>query len=143
MTSPNYIDYFYGLANEEKAKLLKTQKSLYKGISNALIDKIYRRLYEYSILRPSSVKLQCNLELKSIKKIPDPKRGYELNFKQVEQGRDLSLTSDAVVFGTGYEYYEPEFSICRQVFMMWIDFIPLMAVVMKFLFKMLKSIVMG
>jgi lysine N6-hydroxylase len=44
MTSPDYIDYFYGLPANEKKKLLRQQDPLYKGINAGLIGEIYDTL---------------------------------------------------------------------------------------------------
>lgn len=109
MTSPAYADYFYNLEGDQKAKLLGGQKALYKGINYELIEKIYRRLYEDKIKRRHSTRLMSNCELLSMHGSVDNTNIYDLHFRQQEQGRDFSLKSEAVIFGTGYEYCEPAF----------------------------------
>ncbi len=49
MTSPEYVDYFHGLPQDQRDGLIKSQKNLYKGINSELIDAIYDLLYTKSL----------------------------------------------------------------------------------------------
>ena len=49
MTSPEYVDYFHGLPQDQRDGLIKTQKNLYKGINSELIDAIYHLFYTKSL----------------------------------------------------------------------------------------------
>ncbi|MBX2920176.1 MAG: lysine N(6)-hydroxylase/L-ornithine N(5)-oxygenase family protein [Ferruginibacter sp.] len=46
MTSPDYIDHFFGLSEKQKTLTLRKQDMLYKGINFSLINAIYDRLYD-------------------------------------------------------------------------------------------------
>lgn len=49
MTSPEYVDYFHGLPQHQRDRLITSQKNLYKGINSELIDAIYDLLYTKSL----------------------------------------------------------------------------------------------
>lgn len=108
MTSPDYIDYFYYLVANTRDTLLAHQKPLFKGINHSLLVQIYRRLYAMSLDAPAKVRLITNSELVS-GKYQAEQQYYNLRFHHLEQNQHFSLQSDALIFGTGYHYIEPEF----------------------------------
>lgn len=49
MTSPEYIDHFHALPPERRDRMLREQRSLYKGINSELINEIHELLYRRSV----------------------------------------------------------------------------------------------
>ena len=108
MTSPEYVDYFHGLPQEQRDSLIKTQKNLYKGINSELIDAIYDLLYAKSLSGIVDTRLLTHSALTGASW--DPAAGsHTLHLRHEEQGADYSLDTEAVVLATGYGYVEPEF----------------------------------
>ncbi|MDR6504899.1 lysine N(6)-hydroxylase/L-ornithine N(5)-oxygenase family protein [Arthrobacter oryzae] len=108
MTSPEYVDYFHGLPQEQRDGLIKSQKNLYKGINSELIDAIYDLLYTKSLSGIVDTRLLTHSALTDASW--DPAAGsHTLQLRHEEQGADYSLDTEAVVLATGYGYREPEF----------------------------------
>ena len=108
MTSPEYVDYFHGLPQEQRDGLIKSQKNLYKGINSELIDAIYDLLYTKSLSGIVDTRLLTHSALTGASW--DPASGsHTLQLRHEEQGADYSLDTGAVVLATGYGYVEPEF----------------------------------
>lgn len=108
MTSPEYVDYFHALPQEQRDGLVKSQKNLYKGINSELIDAIYDLLYAKSLSGIVDTRLLTHSALTGASW--DPATGsHTLQLRHEEQGADYSLDTDAVVLATGYGYREPEF----------------------------------
>ncbi|KQQ92095.1 alcaligin biosynthesis protein [Arthrobacter sp. Leaf141] len=108
MTSPEYVDYFHALPQEQRDHLNKAQKNLYKGINSDLIDAIYDLLYTRSISGLVDTQLLTHSTLTAAEW--DPAAGtHTLHLEHGEQGSSYTLDSEAVVLATGYGYHEPEF----------------------------------
>ncbi|WP_144672220.1 lysine N(6)-hydroxylase/L-ornithine N(5)-oxygenase family protein [Arthrobacter sp. U41] len=108
MTSPEYVDYFHALPQEQRDRLVKSQKNLYKGINSELIDAIYDLLYAKSLQGIVDTRLLTHSALTGASW--DPATGsHTLQLRHEEQGAGYSLDTDAVVLATGYGYREPEF----------------------------------
>jgi lysine N6-hydroxylase len=108
MTSPEYVDYFHGLPQEQRDGLIKSQKNLYKGINSELIDAIYDLLYTKSLCGIVDTRLLTHSSLTGA--VWDPATGsHTLTLRHEEQGADYALDSEALVLATGYTYREPGF----------------------------------
>ena len=108
MTSPEYVDYFHGLPEDQRDGLIKSQKNLYKGINSELIDAIYDLLYAKSLSGIVDTRLLTHSAVTGA--AWDPASGsHTLQLRHEEQGADYSLDTEAVVLATGYGYREPEF----------------------------------
>jgi lysine N6-hydroxylase len=108
MTSPEYVDYFHGLPEEQRDGLVKSQKNLYKGINSELIDAIYDLLYTKSLSGMVDTRLLTHSALTGASW--DASAGtHTLRLRHGEQGADYSLDTEAVVLATGYMYREPAF----------------------------------
>ncbi|MDR7158034.1 lysine N(6)-hydroxylase/L-ornithine N(5)-oxygenase family protein [Arthrobacter sp. BE255] len=108
MTSPEYVDYFHGLPQDQRDGLIKSQKNLYKGINSELIDAIYDLLYTKSLSGMVDTQLLTHSSLTGA--AWDPAAGsHTLQLRHEEQGKDYALDSEAVVLATGYTYREPGF----------------------------------
>jgi lysine N6-hydroxylase len=107
MTSPDYIDYFYGLPTTEKKKLLRQQDPLYKGINAALIGEIYDSLYSQSLEQGKMPhRLATNCELVKIRVRSDE---LQLDFQETVQQKEFSHRTQALILATGYRYTVPDF----------------------------------
>ncbi|TFD45604.1 alcaligin biosynthesis protein [Cryobacterium frigoriphilum] len=106
MTSPEYTAYFHELPANRRDELIDSQKSLYKGINEDLINDIYDLLYTRSLTGRVPTVLLTNSALQSAEWSGTE---YRLGFRQQEQGRDFSLASEGLVLATGYAAAEPEF----------------------------------
>ncbi|WP_419812129.1 lysine N(6)-hydroxylase/L-ornithine N(5)-oxygenase family protein [Bacterioplanoides sp.] len=107
MTSPEYVDYFYGLPAEKRDQLVSHQKHLYKGINASLINDIYDLLYVKRLAADFNTNLLTNSTLLSAEDTQD--NSIRLFFRQDEQQQDYALETDALVLSTGYMYQLPDF----------------------------------
>jgi lysine N6-hydroxylase len=108
MTSPEYVDYFHGLPQDQRDGLIRSQKNLYKGINSGLIDAIYDLLYTKSLSGLVDTQLLTHSTLSGA--AWNPAGGsHTLQLRHEEQGADYSLDTEAVVLATGYTYREPGF----------------------------------
>ncbi|MDX3226200.1 lysine N(6)-hydroxylase/L-ornithine N(5)-oxygenase family protein [Streptomyces sp. ME19-01-6] len=108
MTSPEYVDYFYGLPAHTRERLNTAQKNLYKGINSDLIDAIFDLLYIKNRRGPCPTRLMTNTALREASY--DAAGGsYTLGLRQEEQGQDFTLTTQGLILATGYRYQVPEF----------------------------------
>ena len=99
MTSPDYINYFYGLSPHQKQHTLAGQQFLYKGINSELIAAIYRQLYD-DMEEKNRFLLRPNCELKSINQ---SEGGYNLQFFHLEKEQLFEIQSEVVILATGYK----------------------------------------
>ncbi|MEX0729404.1 MAG: lysine N(6)-hydroxylase/L-ornithine N(5)-oxygenase family protein [Aquisalimonadaceae bacterium] len=108
MTSPEYVDYFYGLPAHKRDRLIRRQKNLYKGIDDDLICAIRDLLYEKRLLHPLRTRLLTNSELKTV--AFDARQGrFDLNLYQSEQEQPYTISTEGLVLATGYTYQIPPF----------------------------------
>lgn len=106
LTSPEYTSYFQSLPRETRATLLKSQQSLYKGISSDTVDVIHEALYTRSLTAPADTTLLSNTELLGV---TSTSSGYRLALHHAEQGEDFTMETEAVVLATGYRPSLPAF----------------------------------
>ncbi|GGB14606.1 monooxygenase [Flexivirga endophytica] len=108
MTSPDYIDYFSALSEDDRHRLAKQQKSLSKGIDADLINGIFDELYAQSLHSAPTTRMLTNTTLESA--TYDAASGsYSLGLHQHEQDRAFTLQTEGLVFATGYHHPVPEF----------------------------------
>ena len=108
MTSPEYVDYFHALPQEERDGLVKSQKNLYKGINAELIDAIYDLLYTKSLTGMVDTQLLTHSALTGAA-WDEASASHTLQLRHEEAGIGYALATEAVVLATGYSYREPEF----------------------------------
>lgn len=108
MTSPEYVDYFHELPEEQRDGLIKSQKNLYKGINSELIDAIYDLLYTKSLSGLVDTQLLTHSALTAASWNAST-ASHTLQLRHEEQGQDYTLETEAVVLATGYSYREPGF----------------------------------
>ncbi|HEY5705192.1 MAG TPA: SidA/IucD/PvdA family monooxygenase [Terrimicrobiaceae bacterium] len=107
LTSPDYVDYFYGLTAARKSRVLAGQSNFYRGINFDLINTIYDELYSLSIggeSIPVTIRPAC--EVLDIRREGDR---FILSLQEVHQGRSFEQATDIVILATGYKYEVPAF----------------------------------
>jgi len=120
MASPDYIDYFFNLAQGKKKKVLQQQDTLYKGINASLISTIYDSLYDLSLDNSLlNIGIFPNAELTGISEISGD--SLQLHFKQPEQEITFSHRTEALILATGYRQYVPSFLESVRERIQWMD----------------------
>lgn len=101
MTTPSYVDYFNGLDEPVRDRLVKDQWRHYKGISTETLDAIHDVLYEREVAGDvaAPVELRCGVEVEDAAPAPG---GVELTLRHTDSGRTFSHRTGAVVAATGY-----------------------------------------
>ncbi|GGR65582.1 lysine N6-hydroxylase [Nocardioides luteus] len=110
LTSPEYSAYFQSLPSQKRERLLKSQQSLYKGISGDTIDAIHEALYTRSVGQSgggvTGTTLLTNTEVRGVTRTEG---GYHLALHHVEQEEDYEMETEALVLATGYRAGLPGF----------------------------------
>ncbi|MCG8673113.1 MAG: SidA/IucD/PvdA family monooxygenase, partial [Pseudomonadales bacterium] len=111
MTSPEYVDYFYNLPNQQRKQLVSNQKNLYKGINGCLINEIFDLLYNKRVkLDHTGEVLKVNILTNSkLIAASSEQEHIKLGFEHTEQQKPFELNTKALVLCTGYQYSEPKF----------------------------------
>jgi len=108
MTSPEYVEYFHGLSPSVREELVASQGPLFKGIDSELIDDIFRLLYRKHRQGGPMTRLLTNTELTDAR--PDETEGrFILDLRHVEQDREFTLSTEALILATGYRHEVPAF----------------------------------
>ncbi|PRD41041.1 alcaligin biosynthesis protein [Phyllobacterium phragmitis] len=108
MTSPDYTDYFHGLPQHRRDRLIDEQKNLYKGINATLINDIYDLLYKKKLIADIDTWLMTNIELRNCH-YDEKKRLFVLDLHQKEQQANCIVETEGLVLATGYAYRLPDF----------------------------------
>lgn len=108
MTSPEYTDYFHQLPQEKRASIIKSQKSLYKGINFDLINAIYDLLYIKNLASSIKVNLFTLSTLINIEKRCDQQQ-TALTFFHNESEEQYTHHSAGIVLATGYQGHIPQY----------------------------------
>jgi lysine N6-hydroxylase len=99
--SPDYIDYFYALPQEQKDEIFSKQDLLYKGISAHTITDIYNLLYEFSVAgKELNAGLVPLIEVNAIHQ--NREESYTLECRQWQQDKAFTHESEVVIVATGY-----------------------------------------
>lgn len=108
--SPDYIDYFYQLAEDARQNRLRNQDLLYKGISADTIADIYDLLYERTVGGAEiPVKMWSQIEVQEVQEmISHHHSNFHLQGFHHEQQRFIELESDVIIWGTGYQHQLPD-----------------------------------
>lgn len=107
LTSPEYSTYFQGLPDATRARLLREQRSLYKGISGDLVDAISDLHYRLRVQgHGPRTTLVTNTALTGA---TWDGTAYDLALHHDETGEDFALRTDGLVLGTGYRAQLPDF----------------------------------
>lgn len=106
MTSPEYTDHFHALPLDDRRRLGREQRSLYKGISGDLIDDIYDTLYRLSVGGPIDTTLLTDTAVEAAEW---DGAGYRLRLRQQQLDETFERTAGSLVLATGYAAETPPF----------------------------------
>ncbi|MFN3339571.1 MAG: lysine N(6)-hydroxylase/L-ornithine N(5)-oxygenase family protein [Dietzia sp.] len=106
MTSPEYIDHFHGLDADTRDRMLREQRSLYKGINADLINEIHDLLYRRSARGLDNGLLVAATTLDDAT-VADA--GIRLALRCNDTGRAWEHHTDGLVMATGYSPTAPRF----------------------------------
>jgi len=108
LITPDYGRYFYGLGDGVKQQILDDQRSIYNGINQSLIERIYQILDERQQQGLAGVRLLPSLALQQCRR--DAASGqWQLEFQHAQTGARYGHSTDGLVFATGYRYQLPSF----------------------------------
>lgn len=107
MTSPEYTAYFQALPELTRARLLREQRPLYKGISRELVDTIFDQHYQHRVTGAGPrATLVTNTTVTGARWEGS---SYELDLRHEETGEDFDLSTQGLVLATGYAAQVPTF----------------------------------
>lgn len=106
MTSPEYIDHFHALPGGARDRLLREQRSLYKGIDSDLVNAIHELLYRREVHGLSNGLLVAATELEEAHRVSD---GVRLHLRCGDTGRRWTHRTEGLVMATGYAPTPPSF----------------------------------
>jgi putrescine N-hydroxylase len=98
--TPDYTRFFRGLTSRTRDELLPKQWQLYKAISAETIGKIHDELYRRTAGGGWPDALLCPAT--TVRGGRARNGRIDLEIEHIQQGSSLTLTTDAVVFATGY-----------------------------------------
>ena len=100
-----WVDVFRSLPRAKREALLASVRSTnYAVVEPELIDRIYRRIYESSVVGDDRLHLRPFLDLTAATAGPD---GVALEFRDWLTEHPVRIDADAVVFATGYRVPNP------------------------------------
>jgi lysine N6-hydroxylase len=111
MTSPEYTAYFHDLPDLTRARLLREQRSLYKGISGDLVDDIFDLHYQLRVNgQGPHTTLVTNTSVTGARlEHTGDGSAYELDLHHEETDERFGLRTEGLVLATGYRARVPDF----------------------------------
>jgi putrescine N-hydroxylase len=107
MTSPEYTSYFHELPASTRARLAREHRTLYKGISDDLVDEIFDLHYRLRVQGDGPhTTLVTNT---TVTGATHDGTAYELACHHDETDEDFSLRTEGLVLATGYAAEVPSF----------------------------------
>lgn len=107
LTSPEYTAYFQDLPDERRRRLLREQRSLYKGISGDLVDAIFDLHYQLRVTGDGPRTTMVTNT--SVTGAAWDGSAYDLELHHDETGEPFGLRTEGLVLATGYAAEVPEF----------------------------------
>jgi lysine N6-hydroxylase len=108
MTTPAYVRYFHGLAQDVKDRLNAEQWQHYKGISSSTLDQLHDLLYQRELRAGlSPVELRCGVSVESA--LSGEGGELLLGCRQRDTGAEFEQPTSLVVCATGYRERRPTF----------------------------------
>ncbi|KAA9394044.1 GNAT family N-acetyltransferase [Kocuria coralli] len=101
LTSPDYLDHFRSLPEDDRELLNASQPQLHRGISEETIDRLYEALY---VRRHAGGRPPVRMIAATSLETTTAHRGRTLlSWRNTENGAVRETVTDAVVAGSGYE----------------------------------------
>ena len=104
--TPTYSDYFFGLSREQRDLLLGEQRLASDGVSEALLQRIYNRLYELDFLERQE-RIARLMPGQEVVDLGAGAPGCELVLRS-RWGQAQRARADIIVLATGFVYELPE-----------------------------------
>ncbi|WP_162002626.1 SidA/IucD/PvdA family monooxygenase [Streptomyces sp. CB01881] len=105
--APSYVDHFRSLSAERRAVVLGSQRLASDGVSESLLRKIYRRLYQLDIAGgPLRHRLVANHRVADLRREGE---ALVVDLHDADRNRQEHCTVDVVVFCTGYRSRFPDY----------------------------------
>ncbi|HEX3479335.1 MAG TPA: SidA/IucD/PvdA family monooxygenase [Kofleriaceae bacterium] len=104
--NPEFVRRFYALPEPTRGSLLARQQLASNGISEHLLSRIYRRLYDLDYVIPNRLQyaLRPSCELTGVTRDGDLMR---VTVEDTIAGRRETLLADVVILATGYRHVVP------------------------------------
>ncbi len=107
MTSPEYAAYFRSLPGGTRARLNREQRSLHKGISAELVDRIYDLQYQLRATgRAPEQTMVTGTEVVGARRDGS---SYTLDLRHLDTDESFALRTEGLVMATGYAPRVPAF----------------------------------
>ncbi|MBA3780329.1 MAG: SidA/IucD/PvdA family monooxygenase [Nocardioides sp.] len=107
MTSPEYAAYFRSLPSDTRTRLNRAQRSLHKGISAKLVDRIYDLQYELRATgRSPELTMVTGTEVVGARRDGS---SYQLDLHHLDTDESFGLRTEGLVMATGYAPRVPDF----------------------------------
>lgn len=104
--SPEYIDHFHSLPEQQRDHIRSYQNLWYKGISDKTISDIYDRIYKRSFTEGNAnITLQARSQLEHVKHEGSQ---LTLSFQHLDKKEYFHFDTDSVVLATGYQFLFPD-----------------------------------
>ncbi len=108
LTSPAYIEHFYGLSHTSKENILPGQENLYKRVNMDTMAAIYEQLHMLEHVGGSGrITIMPSAALQEIAELPDG--SIKLNVEHQVTGRKWEQPTEALILATGYRHEVPGF----------------------------------
>jgi lysine N6-hydroxylase len=104
--TPSYSDYFFGLSEPTRRRLLDEQKLASNGISTELLLLIYRRLYELKYLNGHANMCRL-LPCQELMQLDRGNDEWVISCQDILSGNVECIHTDVVILCTGFEYSLP------------------------------------
>jgi lysine N6-hydroxylase len=109
---PPYVDHFYGLPEPRRAHLLSRQRMASDGVSESLLNTIYRRLYELDTVQPGRLRhrlLVCRRVIDLFRVDARPDARLIATVHDEDTGAIENCDVDVVICATGYRAWIPDY----------------------------------
>jgi lysine N6-hydroxylase len=105
---PAYVDHFYDLSPQRRQALLQDQRMASDGVSEPLLRKVYRRLYELDVLQPGRLRHRLVVCRRMVDLVRE--RGRLVATLHDEDTGELETgEADVVICCTGYRSQFPPY----------------------------------
>ncbi|MEV0562769.1 SidA/IucD/PvdA family monooxygenase [Dactylosporangium sp. NPDC050588] len=106
--NPQFVHQYFQLPDQVRRRLLERQRTASNGISEGLLERIYRRLYEVDYLSAARVayRLRTSTELVGLTRTG---QGLRVTLDDLISRQRETLDADLVVLATGYQHVVPDF----------------------------------
>lgn len=106
--TPQYMQYFYALPNQQKQSLLEEHRLASDGISNITAQEIYRKLYEFKFIKDAGEEIYL-LPSHKLTGVVKHKDEYLLTIDDLANNKKKDFKVDKAILCTGYKHKFPNY----------------------------------